>query len=56
MCLICVELDKERLTFNDAWRNFREVAQSLDEEHKEVLKQKLIDKLLDEENKRNEDT
>lgn len=55
MCLICVEMDRERLTFNEAWRNFKEMREGLDEEHKEIVKQKLIDKLLDEENKRNED-
>ncbi len=55
MCLICVELNKERLTFNEAWRNFREMRQCLDEEHKKIVKQKLIDKMV-EENKRNEET
>jgi len=55
MCLICVEMEKERLTFNEAWRNFREMREGLDEEHKKIVKQKLIDKMV-EENKRNEET
>ena len=34
MCLLCVEVLKEKLSAKDFWRNYREMA---DEEHREVV-------------------
>ena len=57
MCIICVELDKNKLTPWEAARNRREYLDILDEEHLNVLNEKINDKLkeflnnLSEENK-----
>ena len=48
MCLICIEIDKGRLTFEEGWRNLSEMEVSLEEDHIPVVKQKLIDKMLEE--------
>ena len=39
MCMLCVELQTEKLTIQEAYRNYREIKDSLDEEHqKEILR------------------
>ena len=39
MCMLCVELQTERLTIQEAYRNYREIKDSLDEDHqKEILR------------------
>jgi hypothetical protein len=39
MCIICVDLQKDKLTWREARRNLNEFSDILDEEHKlEVLK------------------
>jgi len=51
MCLICVEIDKEKLSFREAWRNFKEMERDLSDEHITQVKQKIIDKMVEEKNK-----
>jgi|TARA_Y100000296_G_C5168308_1_gene255932 hypothetical protein len=51
MCLICVEIDKEKLSFKEAWRNFKEMERDLDNEHAAQVKQKIIDKMVEEKKK-----
>ena len=51
MCLICVELPKDRLTFREAWRNFKEMERELDDKHAMQVKQKIIDKMVAEKKK-----
>ena len=51
MCLICVEIDKEKLSFREAWRNFKEMERDLDDEHTAQVKQKIIDKMVEEKKK-----
>jgi len=55
MCLICVEMDKQRLSFQDAWRNFKEMKPRLEEEHKKEVRQKIIDKMVEEKSKGKKD-
>tara|TARA_R100001443_G_scaffold116064_2_gene135473 strand:- start:81 stop:266 length:186 start_codon:yes stop_codon:yes gene_type:complete len=39
MCIICVDLEKDKLTWKEARRNLNEFSDTLDKEHKlEVLK------------------
>ena len=39
MCIICIDIEKERLTLKEARRNFGELKSSLDDNHRlEVLK------------------
>ena len=52
MCLICVEMDKQRLNFREAWRNFKEMKTGLEDEHKREVKQKIIDKMVEERTRR----
>ena len=33
MCIICIDIVRERLTFEEAWRNFTEMWENLDEDH-----------------------
>jgi hypothetical protein len=51
MCLICLEIDKEKLSFREAWRNFKEMERDLSDEHITQVKQKIIDKMVEEKNK-----
>ena len=37
MCIICVELEKNKLTVQEAWRNLGEVQNSMDKEHVEEV-------------------
>jgi len=55
MCLICVEMDKQRLSFQEAWRNFREMKTNLEDKHKKEVRQKIIDKMVEERSKRKKD-
>ena len=48
MCMICLDLEKDKLTFNEAWRNFKEMHTTLDMDHKPEVQQLLIDKLVEE--------
>lgn len=48
MCLICVELEKERLTLKEAYRNLGEMRSSLPPEHVAEV-EKLLDKKKEEE-------
>ena len=42
MCIICVELEKNRLTLAEARRNYSEMKSVIDEEHREELEEKLF--------------
>ena len=33
MCILCVEIQTNKLTFKEAFRNFREMKESIDDEH-----------------------
>lgn len=48
MCLICVELEKDRLTLDEAYRNLGEMRSSLSDEHVAEVK-KLLEKKKEEE-------
>ena len=48
MCLICVEIGKGKLTFKEAWRNFKEMNPDLEKQHKKEVKQKIIDVMVEE--------
>ena len=37
MCLICTEYQKGKLTVNEAWNNLREMQDTLDPEHVDVV-------------------
>ena len=37
MCLICTEYQKGKLTVNEAWNNLREMQDTLDPEHVDVI-------------------
>jgi len=41
MCLICVDYEKEKLTLKEAWVNLGEMHNSLDEEHRNEVLEKL---------------
>ena len=46
MCIICVDLEREKLTLSEARRNFGEMESSLDPEHREELREKLYPKTI----------
>ena len=48
MCMICVDLIKDKLTSDEAWRNFQEVQPNLDEEHIAEVYVRIIDKQYEE--------
>ena len=51
MCIICVELEKDKLTIEEARRNLGEMWSSLDDHAKEVvafINEKEIEKMLEE--------
>ena len=47
MCIICVELEKKKLTPWEAARNRREFLEILDDDHLEELNEKINQKLLE---------
>ncbi len=48
MCILCVEIQANKLTINEAFRNFREMKQDIDEEHQAKVLKLLYEKRLDE--------
>ena len=50
MCILCVEIQANKLTINEAFRNFREMKQDIDEEHQVKVLKLLYEKRLDEKN------
>ena len=46
MCIICVELDKNKLTPWEARRNLTEMRENLDEEHAREVEQKISDAIF----------
>ena len=51
MCMICLDLEKDKLTFNEAWRNFKEMVDILEVDHRPEVRQMIIDKLVEERRK-----
>jgi hypothetical protein len=43
MCIICIEIDKNRLTFLEARRNVGEMWPSMDRYHRDEVTKKLIE-------------
>tara|TARA_Y100000034_G_scaffold1789_1_gene2286 strand:+ start:233 stop:412 length:180 start_codon:yes stop_codon:yes gene_type:complete len=43
MCLICIDLAREKLTAAEAFRNLREMWEEMDEEHLMKLAHKIYD-------------
>jgi quinol monooxygenase YgiN len=41
-------MDKNRLTFREAWKNFKEMKSDLEDSHIKEIKQKIIDKMVEE--------
>jgi len=54
MCMICIDLERDKLSFKEGWKNFREMHTTLETEHKPVVKQRLIDKMVEERKKGNQ--
>ena len=48
MCMICVDLERDKLSFKEGWSNYREMHPVLEAEHKIIVKQKLLDKMVEE--------
>ena len=51
MCLICIEYNKNKITFSAAWKNLHEMSEVIGEEHT----WKVIEKLWEEEKRRQEE-
>ena len=48
MCIICIELDNNRLSPWEAKRNLREMAEVLEKDHLLLVKEKISDAILNE--------
>ena len=33
MCIICIDIERERLSLSEAWRNLTEMYEAMEEEH-----------------------
>ena len=55
MCIICIEIDKDRLTFLEAQRNVGEMWEGIDRHHRDDVVKKLIE-LEKREREKNETT
>ena len=53
MCMICIDIERERLTFEEAMRNLREMYHSLDLDHRATAVRRVL--LLDPLNKKREE-
>tara|TARA_R110000824_G_scaffold171379_5_gene348889 strand:+ start:401 stop:574 length:174 start_codon:yes stop_codon:yes gene_type:complete len=54
MCIICVEIQANRLTTKEAFRNYREMKHSIDEDHQKEILKKLYEKRQTEKNPQNQ--
>ncbi len=45
MCIICIELEKNKLTLREAWRNLNEIHETLEEDHVKEVVDVIWDKL-----------
>jgi len=43
MCIICIEIDRDKLRFKDAIRNLREMYQMIDYDHVDDVTKKVLD-------------
>jgi len=48
MCIICIEIEKDKLKFKEAIRNLREMYQSIGNDHIEEVTKKVLDLELEE--------
>lgn len=48
MCIICIDLIKERLTAAEAFRNYDEIEPSITKEHAQEVLELIIDKAFEE--------
>ena len=46
MCLICLDLEKDKLTLSEGWRNLQEMKSSMTDEHYDEVIQLMIDCLF----------
>jgi len=53
MCMICIDIERERLTFEEAMRNLREMYHSLDLDHRAEVVRRVLQ--LDPLNKKREE-
>jgi len=42
MCLICSSIEKNQLTLNEAWRNLHEMYETIEEDHREEVLDKMM--------------
>ena len=49
MCLICVEMQKNKLTIHEAWRNLSEMTETLSPDHIKEVKTLIFERALTEE-------
>ena len=43
MCIICIDIERERLTFKEAITNLREMYQNIDYTHRDEVTKKVLD-------------
>ena len=55
MCIICIEMQKGRLTTSEARRNFIEMEPAIDSVHREELREKLMPKTIYDEGSHSEE-
>ena len=49
MCLICVEMQKNKLTIHEAWRNLLEMEEDMPDDHIKEVKTLIFERALTEE-------
>jgi len=54
MCIICVEIGKDKLRFRDAIQNLREMYQTIDRDHIDEVTKKVLDLEFQKEKKEDE--
>ena len=53
MCIICIEIEKDKLKFKEAIRNLREMYQTIDYDHIDDVTKKVLDLELKERKTKN---
>jgi len=51
MCIICIDIEREKLTFKEAITNLREMYQSIDYTHLEEVTKRVFDLEIEEKRK-----
>ena len=49
MCIICIDLDKETLTYEEAWRNLGEMKEKIEPEHFYEVRDRITEGLWEQE-------